>query len=81
MPVWLLKGAGLREPPAHTQYGDLFLLQPIVPLWLGGIPGNGVLSVTRTVPMWCVEGETYHFQSLLGPLSGVDTWTRLQIAE
>jgi len=69
IPVLLGLGAGIQDPPQSTQYGDLFLLLPLVNYWqLGNIPGNGILTIPVTVPVSWNPGQQYPFQALVGPL-------------
>jgi len=65
-PVWLGHGGGILDPPRSTPFGALYLLPPIIPLGLGPIPGNGVLTHTTAIPGWWNPGEKHPFQTLVG---------------
>ncbi len=68
MPVKLVLGSGIQDPPQSTQYGDLHLLPPYSRFSIGSIPSNGILFVSGTVPASWQTGEQYPFQALVGPL-------------
>ena len=79
-PITLYLGSGLADPPYSTQHGDFFLNWP--PLWqgsIGTVPGNGVLTISPTVPTTWTPGSEHPFQAFVGPWNG--PWTLLTNAE
>ena len=73
-PIVLYLGSGIADPPYSTQHGDFYLNWP--PLWQGAIgtlPGNGILTISPTVPTSWTPGSEHPLQALVGPWGGVYT--------
>jgi len=62
----LLQGSGVLDPPWTTPYGLFFLQAPIQLTFLGGIPQNGILVHTGTIPVVWAPGSEHPFQVLTG---------------
>jgi len=62
-PVWVALGAGCRENPAFTQYGQLWLEWPIRRVLFPDIPAKGVLVENRAVPTWWTPGTKHYMQA------------------
>jgi len=72
-PVTLAQGGAILDPPFPIPHGDLFIW-PIANSWfIGTVPGNGIKSLTATVPAVWVPGEEYPFQAHVGAWGDPDT--------
>jgi len=78
--VTLCLGSGIQDPPRPTQFGDLFLLAPLLArIPLGPIPEEGLLVYPATIPDSFVLGEHYPFQALIGPKAPGSHLTNLMV--
>jgi hypothetical protein len=71
LPVTLLLGAALADPPINTPHGELKIQWP--PLWQGGIgsiPSGGILKYPASVPSIWPVGKIIPLQALVGPWGG-----------
>jgi len=67
-PALVALGDGIQDPPQYTIYGDLWLTLPLAQSWQPGvIPGDGVLTLTATVPSGWLPDSQHPFQALVGP--------------
>jgi hypothetical protein len=67
-PVLLFMDFSLQDPPIQTQKGPFYLpWKPMTKWYVGMIPANGILDITRTVPASWSPGFTAYFQALPGP--------------
>jgi predicted outer membrane repeat protein len=60
--VALLQGAGFRDPPLSTSFGDLYLKLPVFSYRQGGIPNNGYYEVAYVMPAWLPVGKKLYYQ-------------------
>ena len=65
-PVMLALGAGIKDPPISTLYGDLYIAFPILQFNIGAIPSNGILVFPATVPTFWNPLEKKPLQALFG---------------
>jgi hypothetical protein len=66
-PVVLGLGAGIKDPPQVTPYGDLYLDFPIKQFKIGAIPASGILAYNAKVPAIWSPGDEKPLQALVGP--------------
>lgn len=81
-PTTLVLGSGVQDPPQPTQYGDLYLVLPVIrKVNLGAIPSSGSLTKPAIVPSSWKPGEKFPFQVLAGPQAPGSQLTNLMLLE
>jgi len=67
-PVTLALGSGIQDPPQPSQYGNFYLMRPLI--WsgsIGVIPAQGILTYPVIVPSMWLPGSKHPLQALVGP--------------